>query len=64
MKAIGKSITFMSLKHYTLYVVWMNTFVYTIRFGFINWLLIYLLQVKGFIKDQMYIVFLLFKWAV
>lgn len=45
------------------YVAWMDTFVYMIRFGLINWLPIYLLSVKGFSKEQMHTAFLFFEWA-
>ncbi|HHS6756814.1 TPA: MFS transporter [Campylobacter jejuni] len=45
------------------YVAWMDTFVYMVRFGFISWLPIYLLETKGFNKEQMDIAFWLFEWA-
>ena len=47
----------------TWYVAWMDTFVYMVRFGLISWLLIYLLETKGFNKEQMGIAFWLFEWA-
>ncbi|EOY2927234.1 MFS transporter, partial [Campylobacter jejuni] len=34
------------------YVAWMDTFVYMVRFGLISWLPIYLLETKGFNKEQ------------
>ncbi|WP_265324590.1 MFS transporter [Campylobacter coli] len=45
------------------YVAWMDTFVYMVRFGLISWLPIYLLETKGFNKEQMGIAFWLFEWA-
>lgn len=45
------------------YVSLVDTFVYTIRFGMITWLPIYLLQVKGFSKGEMAVAFLVFEWA-
>ncbi|EJS9938412.1 hypothetical protein PYO88_000485 [Campylobacter coli] len=43
------------------YVAWMDTFVYMVRFGLISWLPIYLLETKGFSKEQMGIAFWLFE---
>lgn len=40
-----------------------DTFVYTVRFGMITWLPLYLLQVKGFSKGEMAFAFLIFEWA-
>ncbi|RGS74817.1 MFS transporter [Mitsuokella sp. AF21-1AC] len=40
-----------------------DTFVYTVRFGMLTWMPIYLLQVKGFTKAEMAIAFLVFEWA-
>ncbi len=40
-----------------------DTFVYTVRFGMITWLPLYLLQVKGFSKSEMAFAFLVFEWA-
>lgn len=34
-----------------------------VRFGLISWLPIYLLETKGFNKEQMGIAFWLFEWA-
>ncbi|HBD8756558.1 TPA: MFS transporter [Campylobacter jejuni] len=45
------------------YVAWMDTFVYMVRFGLISWLPIYLLETKGFNKEQIGIAFWLFEWA-
>lgn len=39
------------------YVDWMDTFVYMVRFGLISWLPIYLLETKGFNKEQIGIAF-------
>ncbi|EOF4772328.1 hypothetical protein ACKX3E_000907 [Campylobacter jejuni] len=41
----------------------MDTFVYMVRFGLISWLPIYLLETKGFNKEQIGIAFWLFEWA-
>ena len=40
-----------------------DTFVYTVRFGMLTWMPIYLLQVKGFSKAEMAIAFFVFEWA-
>lgn len=40
-----------------------DTFVYTVRFGMLTWMPIYLLQVKGFSKAEMAVAFLFFEWA-
>lgn len=45
------------------FVSFVDTFVYTIRFGMITWMPIYLLQVKGFSKTEMAVAFLFFEWA-
>ncbi len=45
------------------FVSLVDTFVYTVRFGMLTWLPIYLLQVKGFSKEQMAIAFMVFEWA-
>ncbi|EAK9928354.1 phosphoglycerate transporter [Campylobacter jejuni] len=36
---------------------WMDIFVYMVRFGLISWLSIYLLETKGFNKEQISIAF-------
>ena len=45
------------------YVSLVDTFVYTVRFGMLIWMPIYLLQVKGFSKAEMAVAFLFFEWA-
>jgi len=45
------------------FVSFVDTFVYTVRFGMLTWLPIYLLQVKGFTKAEMAVAFLFFEWA-
>jgi OPA family phosphoglycerate-like MFS transporter len=42
-------------------VSWMDAFVYTVRFGMISWLPLYLLEVKGYTKIEMGIAFLTFE---
>lgn len=45
------------------YISFVDTFVYMIRFGIITWLPIFLLETKGFSKEQMLIAFCVFEWA-
>ena len=45
------------------FVSFVDTFVYTVRFGMLTWMPIYLLQVKGFSKAEMAVAFLFFEWA-
>lgn len=45
------------------YIALVDTFVYTIRYGMISWIPIYLLEVKGFTKEEMVVAFLFFEWA-
>jgi OPA family phosphoglycerate-like MFS transporter len=45
------------------FVSFVDTFVYTVRFGMLTWMPIYLLQVKGFTKAEMAVAFLFFEWA-
>ncbi|MDK8264915.1 MFS transporter [Pseudomonas oryzihabitans] len=45
------------------YISFVDAFVYLIRFGVITWLPIYLLQSKGFSKEQMGLAFAFFEWA-
>lgn len=45
------------------FVSLVDTFVYTVRFGMLTWLPLYLLQVKGFTKAEMAVAFLFFEWA-
>lgn len=45
------------------YISLVDAFVYLIRFGVITWLPIYLLQSKGFTKEQMGVAFAIFEWA-
>ena len=45
------------------YVSFVDAFVYLVRFGVITWLPIYLLQVKGFTRDQMGMAFTVFESA-
>lgn len=45
------------------YTVLMETSGYIIRFGLVTWLPIYMLNVKGFTKEQMSTAFLVFEWA-
>ena len=44
-------------------IAWMDTFVYSIRFGMISWLPLYLLEVKHFTKAQMGTAFAIFEFA-
>ena len=45
------------------YISFVDTFVYMIRFGIITWLPIFLLENKGFTKEQMLVAFCVFEWA-
>ena len=45
------------------YVALMETFVYVVRFGLVSWIPIYLLNTKGFTKEQMSVAFFLFESA-
>lgn len=44
-------------------LAWMDTFVYSIRFGMISWLPLYLLEIKHFTKTEMGTAFAIFEFA-
>lgn len=45
------------------FVSFIDVFTYMIRFGVLTWLPLYLLQVKGFSKQDMRLAFAIFEWA-
>jgi MFS transporter, OPA family, phosphoglycerate transporter protein len=45
------------------YISLVDACIYLVRFGVITWLPIYLLQTKGFTKEQMGLAFAVFEWA-
>nr|WP_245911149.1 MFS transporter [Neisseria iguanae] len=46
------------------FVSFIDVFTYMIRFGILAWLLLYLLETKGFSKGQMATAFAIFEWTV